>query len=82
MTTLSASAASLEQTPVDKPFTIRSVPSDPLVAHRMMTLGWRLGGKARIVKRTVGGARVIDINGSRIAVSRELTCTLSVEALA
>ena len=67
--------------PLHSSFTIASLPSDPQVAHRMMTLGWRRGGQVQVVKKAAGGAKVIDLGGSRIAVSGALARTLLVEAL-
>ena len=74
------SIVKLDRAPLDYPMIIAASSSDPVVAHRMMTLGWRVGGQVRVVRRTAGGATVVDLNGSRVAVSRALARTLCVEA--
>jgi Fe2+ transport system protein FeoA len=61
-------------------FHVASAPSDPALAHRLMTLGGRPGPLVRVVEKASGGARVIDLGGSRIAVSQTLARTLEVEA--
>lgn len=78
----STATIQLDRAPVDIALTIASVAKDPVVAHRMMTLGWRAGGQVRVVKQASGGAKVIDLGGSRVAVSRKLARTLCVEAAA
>jgi len=76
-----ASILKLDQAPLDQLLVIAATSADPVVAHRMMTLGWRIGGQVRVVKNAAGGAKIVDLNGSRVAVSRALARTLCVEAL-
>jgi len=70
----------LDAAPLDQPLIIAATATDPVVAHRMMTLGWRVGGQVRVVKKAAGKATVVDLNGSRVAVSKDLARTLCVEA--
>jgi len=70
----------LDVAPLDQPLIIAATAADPVVAHRMMTLGWRVGGQVRVVKKAAGKATVVDLNGSRVAVSEDLARTLCVEA--
>ena len=74
------SICKLDKAPIDQPLIIAATASDPVVAHRMMTLGWRVGGQVRVVKKAAGRATVVDLNGSRVAVSKALAHTLCVEA--
>ncbi len=71
---------SLDQVPVDEPVIIAGLASDPAVRRRLASLGWRPGGQTRVVKKVTGGARVIDLNGSRVAIAHSLACKLCVEA--
>lgn len=80
LSTPTTSVFALAQAPGDAVFTIASVACDPDVAHRMMTLGWRQGEPVRVMQKAAGGAKVIDLGGSRIAVSAKLARTLLVEA--
>ncbi|MDR0489089.1 MAG: ferrous iron transport protein A [Propionibacteriaceae bacterium] len=82
MTTSPITGFSLAKAPLNSTFTIINVPTDPVVAHRMMTLGWRPGAQVRVMKKASGGAKIIDLNGSRVAVSGALARTLCVEAVA
>ena len=80
MNTPQASILKLDQAPLDYPLIIAATAADPAVAHRMMTLGWRVGGQVRVVKKAAGKATIVDLNGSRVAVSDALARTLCVEA--
>ncbi|MDR0284458.1 MAG: ferrous iron transport protein A [Propionibacteriaceae bacterium] len=69
---------SLDRAPVDEPLVIAATAADPRLAHRLMTLGWRAGSPVRVLKTAAGGAKVLDLGGSRIAVGRGLARTLTV----
>jgi len=69
----------LEQAPTGSALVIAGTSANPHLAHRLMTLGWRVGAGVRIVRKSVSGARIIDLNGARVAVSRDLAGTLLVE---
>ncbi|MDR2974219.1 MAG: ferrous iron transport protein A [Propionibacteriaceae bacterium] len=70
----------LDQAPVDQPLSIVGTSTDPVVAQRLSRLGWRPGGQVRVVRKTSGGARVLDLNDSRVAISGDLAKSLCVEA--
>jgi len=78
---MSAISVSLEQAPLNESVVIADVSQDPGVAHRLMTMGWHPGGRVRLVKRASGGVKVIDLNGSRVAISKDLARTLLVKVL-
>ncbi|MCL2735894.1 MAG: ferrous iron transport protein A [Propionibacteriaceae bacterium] len=75
----SCSTVPLNRVDVGQPLVVASSPTDPVVARRMMTLGWRVGEQVRVVRRAVGGALVLDLDGARIAVGGTLARTLTVE---
>ncbi len=72
----------LDQVPTGEPLIIAGQAQDPAVRRRLVSLGWRPGTQTRVVKKVVGGARVIDLNGSRIAIGHQLARKLCVEAAA
>ena len=80
MTASATDVFSLEKAPLDTFCTVSTMSSDPVVAHRMMTLGWRPGAQVRVMKKASGGAKIIELSGSRVAISRALASTLCVEA--
>ncbi|MDR1808429.1 MAG: ferrous iron transport protein A [Propionibacteriaceae bacterium] len=68
----------LAEAPLRRPLVIAAAPEDPAAAQRLMTLGWRPGAPTEVIRRTTGGARVIDLSGARIAVGGPLSKTLQV----
>ncbi|MCL2471384.1 MAG: ferrous iron transport protein A [Propionibacteriaceae bacterium] len=81
MSVMQESIVALDQAPLGEALIIVSTPQDPIVAHKMMTLGWSKGGQVRVLKKTVGGARILDLNGSRVAISKALARTVCVEGI-
>lgn len=76
----STTTVTLAQAPVDTSLVITDAPLSPGVAHRLMIMGWRPGGRVRVVNKAAGGVQVIDLNGSRVAVGKSLARQLLVEA--
>jgi len=50
---------------------IQAADVDPAQARRLGELGLRAGESVRVVQRAVGGARVLAVNGSRIAIDKQ-----------
>jgi Fe2+ transport system protein FeoA len=80
MTDVAPTSFHLDQASVDVPLLIAGTSPDAGVAHRLSTLGWRQGAQVRVVKRAAGGANILDLNGSRVAIGRGLARTLTVGA--
>ncbi|MDR2929699.1 MAG: ferrous iron transport protein A [Propionibacteriaceae bacterium] len=76
------STLSLDQAPIGRTLTIAATCDDGVVARRLTSLGWRVGVQIQVTQRASGGARIIDLNGSRVAVSRNLARALPVEVAA
>ncbi len=50
---------------------IQAADVDPAQARRLGELGLRTGESVRVVQRAVGGALVLAVNGSRIAIDKQ-----------
>ncbi len=74
-----AGTLQLDRAPVDQAVIIAGTCPDPATARRLTGLGWRPGGRVRVVGRAAGGAHVIELNEARVAISRRLARTLTVE---
>lgn len=51
----------------------------PEQCRRLAALGLRRGAQVRLVHRTAGGGRVVNVAGARIALDREMLSRLHVE---
>ncbi|MDR2895173.1 MAG: ferrous iron transport protein A [Propionibacteriaceae bacterium] len=70
---------SLEDAPLRRPLMISNSASDPVAAGRLSSLGWRLGVPLLVLAKAAGGARVVDLGGSRVAIGHALAGQLQVE---
>ncbi|MDR1079192.1 MAG: FeoA domain-containing protein [Propionibacteriaceae bacterium] len=77
-----SSALSLSSAPPRTPLTVLSTPDDPALAARLLALGWRPGAKIAVIRRSGGGARVIELSGARVAIGGPLARRLAVEVAA
>ena len=53
---------------------------DDAQARRLSALGLRAGAQVRLVQRLAGGARVVAVAGSRVAIGAKILDKLTVEA--
>ncbi|MDR1386600.1 MAG: ferrous iron transport protein A [Propionibacteriaceae bacterium] len=72
----------LSSAPTGTPLTVLSTPADPDVSARLLALGWRLGAQIAVVRRSGGGARVIELSGARVAIGGPLARHLAVKVVA
>lgn len=70
---------SLDQAPAAEPLRVVATAPDAALARRLASLGWRDGRPVRVLGATVAGARVVDIDGGRVALSRQIARSLQVE---
>lgn len=61
---------SLAEAPARQPLTLRRTEGEPDFCRRLSALGLRRGAQITVVHRTVGGGRIIEVAGSRIALDR------------
>ena len=73
-----AAAMPLLEAPVGVPLIVATTAEDPTMAHRLATLGWRPGSQARLLQHGVGGARVIEVAGARVALAKKLCAHLHI----
>jgi len=69
-----------EQAPAAQRLTVAVTVGDSGLAGHLANLGWRVGRPVTVLRRTAGGGRVIDLDGGRIALSRQIARSLVVEA--
>ena len=72
----------LAQAPLRTPLTLVDAGGDSGAAHRLATLGLRVGTTFSLVMRTAGGGRIAQVAGTRIALGRALVRELSAEVAA
>lgn len=53
---------------------------DPGLGRRMAQMGLRLGSQLEVISRTPAGGRVISVNGCRLALDKQLSSQLRVQA--
>lgn len=59
--------------------TVTGAPAtDPSVRRRLAEMGLRSGARITLGPRTAGGGRIIHVNGTRVALGRELVRTVTV----
>jgi Fe2+ transport system protein FeoA len=68
----------LADAPIRVPLTVIDSLTDPTLRSRMSTLGLRGGARCQVVRQTLGGARVVAVEGSRIAMDTSLLRLLTV----
>jgi Fe2+ transport system protein FeoA len=73
-------ALALSEAPLGVPLVVAARPGDSPVAQRLVTLGWRPGAPTKVIRTTIGGARVVDLAGARIAIGGPLAKMLQVAA--
>ncbi|MHB1008711.1 MAG: FeoA domain-containing protein [Propionibacteriaceae bacterium] len=69
----------LRSAPLGEPLTLLRV-DDPLLGQRLATLGLREGVSFRLLTPTVGGGRILLVDGSRIALGSDLVRRLRARA--
>lgn len=72
-------ASSLDRCALSTTLVVLDAASTPEVTRRLSELGLRPGAHIRLVQRTAGGGRVLDIAGSRVALGRDLLRVVSAE---
>lgn len=72
-------ASPLDQCALRTPLVVVDAATSPEVTRRLGELGLRRGTHIRLVQRTAGGGRVVDIAGSRVALGRDLLRAVSAE---
>ncbi len=60
--------------------TVKSVGADPAVRRRLAEMGIRPGATVRVMYRTTGGGRVVSVGGARVALDRELSAAVTLDA--
>lgn len=68
----------LDRAPLHTPLSLEESRVEPVLARRLAALGVRRGVGLMALGRTSGGGRVIDVNGSRIALDRSVMAQLTV----
>lgn len=68
----------LAAAPVGTPFTLASTDVERPQARRLATMGMRVGAPLRVLGKTAGGGRIVDVAGSRIALDRGVAAQLFV----
>ena len=68
----------LASAPLHTPLTVVACLTEPTLRSRVSTLGLRGGAHCEIVRQTLGGARVISVAGSRIAMDASMLTMLMV----
>ncbi|HQR80847.1 MAG TPA: FeoA family protein [Actinomycetota bacterium] len=71
-------SATLDQTL--GPATVRNVAGDSAIRRRLAEMGVRPGAQIRVLYRTTGGARVIAVEGARVALDADLARAVTLEA--
>ncbi len=74
-----ATGMDLRSAPLGEPLTLLRV-DDPLLGQRLATLGLREGVSFRLLTHTVGGGRILLVDGSRIALGSDLVRRLRARA--
>ena len=75
-----ADVMTLATAPLHTPLTVVACLTQPELRSRVSTLGLRGGAHCEIVRQTLGGARVIAVEGSRIAMDASLLKVLTVRS--
>jgi ferrous iron transport protein A len=72
----------LDRSPLGTTLTLVATGVSEDVARRLAELGLRVGAVFSCTQRTAGGGRIIAVDGSRIALGRELLRAVEVEPAA
>ncbi len=73
---------SLDQSPLGATMTFVATGASEDVARRLAELGLRVGAVLSCTQRTAGGGRIVAVDGSRIALGRDLLRAIDVEPAA
>lgn len=72
----------LVKAPLGTPLTLVSAADDDGAAHRLASLGLRVGSRFSLIAKTAGGGRVVLVAGTRVALGRSLLRELRAEVAA
>jgi Fe2+ transport system protein FeoA len=73
-----ADVMTLATAPLHTPLTVVACLTEPTLRSRVSTLGLRGGARCEVVRQTLGGARVVAVEGSRIAMDTSMLTLLMV----
>lgn len=68
----------LNHAPLNEPLVLVDTDLDAVAARRLLRLGLRPGARLRLVQRLAGGARVVSVEGARVALGQALLARLRV----
>lgn len=69
----------LDRSPLGASLTLVATRASEDVARRLAELGLRVGAMLSCTQRTAGGGRIVAVDGSRIALGRDLLQVIEVE---
>lgn len=74
-------ATSLARAPIGIELRVVGAAGPTGLTRRLAEFGLRTGSHVRCVQRTVGGGRIVDVAGSRIALGRDVLAVVQAEVV-